>query len=264
MALYKYLYKVILPKTNEFYIGSRSSKIEPELDIKYKGSMKTWKVDKSLLIKEILVKFPENTNHETLIEHESDLIGLVIDHPLNRNYHIPNKGFHSAGMKHTPEAIAKISYASRNISDATKEKIRKANTGKKRTQETKDKLRKANTGKIQTQEAKDKVGNANRGKKKPPRTDEHRQHIKESAVHRKPISEESRQKMSMSAKNRIRTPLSEETKIKIGLANKGRKLPPISEETRMKMSKTRTGVKRPQSVIDKMKATKNKNKNNGN
>ena len=58
--MYHYIYKMIDPNTKEFYIGRRSSKVKPELDITYRGSMISWTIEenfnKDILIKEILVK----------------------------------------------------------------------------------------------------------------------------------------------------------------------------------------------------------------
>jgi len=81
-------------ETGEFYFGSRGCKCEPEEDIKYLGTMYVWKPDKSKLTKIILDKF--NTREEAYI-HEAELITVHINNPLNRNYHIPNKGFHVEG-----------------------------------------------------------------------------------------------------------------------------------------------------------------------
>jgi hypothetical protein len=59
------------------------------------GSMVTWKPNKENLIKEIL-KDDFNSRDE-LMEYESNIIKENINNPLNRNYHIPNKGFHMDG-----------------------------------------------------------------------------------------------------------------------------------------------------------------------
>lgn len=50
------------------------------------------------------------------------------------------------------------------------------------------------------------------------------------------VSEDTRRKMSESARSRARAPISDETKKKIGDANRGRKLPPVAESTRAKLS----------------------------
>lgn len=90
-----YIYKVEHIETKEFYIGSRGCKCIPEEDKKYLGSMSVWKPDKSKLIKWIILK-NFKTRSDAFIE-ESKLISENIDNPLNRNYHIPNKGYNVYG-----------------------------------------------------------------------------------------------------------------------------------------------------------------------
>lgn len=93
--MYHYVYKLEHIETGEFYIGSRSSKKHPTLD-SYLGSMKTWKPDKTKLRK-IIIKsdFPDR---ESAILFESKEISNNIENSLNKNYHIPSKGFHTNGM----------------------------------------------------------------------------------------------------------------------------------------------------------------------
>jgi len=90
-----YAYKIIDKTTNEFYYGSRSCYGNPTDDNSYMGSMVTWKPNKENLIKEIL-KDDFNSRDE-LMEYESNIIKENINNPLNRNYHIPNEGFHVDG-----------------------------------------------------------------------------------------------------------------------------------------------------------------------
>lgn len=89
-----YAYKVTDKTTNEFYYGSRSCYGNPNTDA-YMGSMVTWKPNKKNLIKEI-IKDDFNSRDE-LMQFESTIIKENINNPLNRNYHIPNKGFHTDG-----------------------------------------------------------------------------------------------------------------------------------------------------------------------
>ena len=97
--MYHYIYKMTDPNTGEFYIGRKSGRTEPELDITYRGSMISWakeeNFDKSILIKEILVK--DIKSIEELCELESSIIQSVIKNPLNKNAHIPSKGFRTKG-----------------------------------------------------------------------------------------------------------------------------------------------------------------------
>ena len=106
-----YVYKLIHEKTGEFYIGSRTCKIDPSLD-NYMGSMITWKPDKSLLNKIVLKSF--NTRNEAN-SFEVKLIKKWFSHPLNRNYNIPilddnGKPLYSfKGKNHTSESRHKMS-----------------------------------------------------------------------------------------------------------------------------------------------------------
>ena len=96
---YHYTYKVTLEETGEFYIGVRSSKSEPHLDNKYKGSMVSWKVDKSKLKKEILGIY--KTRKEA---NEKEISLLMLYKKQNKdslckNAHIPSVGFCMNGIK---------------------------------------------------------------------------------------------------------------------------------------------------------------------
>ena len=91
-----YIYKLVHKETNEFYIGSRGCECLPEEDIKYFGSMSVWKPEKSKLIKIILLS--NFKNREEAIIKEAELIKENIDNKLNRNYHIPHKGYHVSNM----------------------------------------------------------------------------------------------------------------------------------------------------------------------
>lgn len=92
--MYHYVYRIEHIETGEFYIGSRSSKTHPTID-SYMGSMYTWKPDITKLKKEI-IKDDFNSRDEAN-EFESIEIEINIECELNRNYHIPSKGFHTKG-----------------------------------------------------------------------------------------------------------------------------------------------------------------------
>jgi hypothetical protein len=81
-------FKLTLPETGEYYIGVRSCECSP-FDDPYKGSMKTWKVDKAKLVKQILTTFE---SREEANFHESLIIETHIGDSLNRNYCVPKKG----------------------------------------------------------------------------------------------------------------------------------------------------------------------------
>ena len=93
--MYHYVYKLEHLETSEFYIGSRSCKCHPTMD-NYKGSMLTWKPDKSMLKKIILDD--SFKNREEAILFEAEMIIKSINDPLNMNFSIPGKFFHTVGM----------------------------------------------------------------------------------------------------------------------------------------------------------------------
>lgn len=90
-----YAYKIIDKTTNEFYYGSRSCYGNPNDDLNYMGSMKTWNPNKENLLKEIIKD--DFISRDDAMIFESMLIKENINNPLNRNFHIPNKGFHRDG-----------------------------------------------------------------------------------------------------------------------------------------------------------------------
>jgi hypothetical protein len=154
-----YVYKIEDIITNEFYYGSRSCKCNPN-DDKYMGSMQTWKPNKINLIKTIL-KDDFLTREDAILE-ESILISNGINDALNRNYHIPNKGFHTVGygywtgkvgphfgFKHTEETKQKQKHMMLGTthSDETKSKMSKKHIGKIKSIEHRENLRKALLGK---------------------------------------------------------------------------------------------------------------------
>ena len=117
--MFHYVYIVKHPQTGEFYYGSRTSSVFPELD-DYKGSMCKWKVNKFELIKTIVKTF--NSREETYL-FEREIILKNISHTLNRNYAIPSK--HGAGAlpgsrnsffgkKHNNESLIKMKENSNN------------------------------------------------------------------------------------------------------------------------------------------------------
>ena len=95
MNKHYYVYKLTHQDTGEYYIGSRGSKLYPSLD-SYMGSMKSWKPNKSKLVKEIIQLDFEN--HNDAIKYERTEILKYINDPLNKNAHIPGVGFHTDGL----------------------------------------------------------------------------------------------------------------------------------------------------------------------
>ncbi len=93
--MYHYVYKLEHLETSEFYIGSRSCKCHPTMD-NYKGSMLTWKPNRDMLKKTIIRS--DFFNRNEAMEFEAEVIALNINDPLNRNFSIPGKSFHTVGM----------------------------------------------------------------------------------------------------------------------------------------------------------------------
>ena len=158
---YNYLYVVILPETGEFYIGSRKTDNEPHLDTNYMGSMCKWKPDKTKLVKEIIEIFPDTMSRVDFINEESKLIKQSIHHPLNRNYSVPNG--HMYVESHSEETKKKMSETARKrppVSDETRMKLSRINTGKTLSLEHKAKLAIASTGQVLSLEARKKISDA--------------------------------------------------------------------------------------------------------
>jgi len=158
-----YVYRLDDPITKEFYIGSRSCLCDIK-DDKYMGSYSTWKPEnKSKIVKTILKS--NFRKRETAIRYEAILIKEYINDDLNRNYHIPNEGFHTTGTQHTSETIEKILKAREGYvhTQETKLKIGKSHIGLSHSSLTKEKISIARRNHICTQETKDKIGNSNKG-----------------------------------------------------------------------------------------------------
>jgi hypothetical protein len=153
---FHYVYKLTNPNSGEFYYGSRTCKCNPADDT-YMGSMVSWKVDKSKLVKELI-----NTNFETrkdALEYEAKLITENIKHPLNRNYNIPGNEFCNTGKTFTDEHIDKLrkSHLGKSLSKEHRVKISKANIGRILTENTKLKISNAISGITRTDETKLKI-----------------------------------------------------------------------------------------------------------
>lgn len=235
--MYLYLYKMTDPRTNEYYIGSRMTEIIPE-DDNYSGSMVTWarddNFDKSILVKEIIRQ--DFLNFEDMIDAESKLILENFKDPLNKNYHIPNKGFCNHGRIWTDEQRLKQS-----------ERMKGSVRGPQ-TQETIKKRSSKLKGKTRNDEQKKKMSDSHKGKLLGPQSEEHKQKIREAQFL---ISDETRKKRSDSMKSRYENaPMSEEHRQKIREASlnqsqeslkkrsdaqKGKSRGPMSEEHKQKI-----------------------------
>lgn len=157
--MHHYVYKVTLPETGEFYIGSRSSKDLPEKD-SYRGSMSVWKVDKTKLIKEIIKS--DFKDRFSAMQFEAKMIKENIHDFLNKNYRIP-----SAKMNTYKKVIVKDSFG--NVSSVEKTDSRyisgelvSVNRGRVFTEEHKKKI--SWTGKKHTLDSRKKISESQLGK----------------------------------------------------------------------------------------------------
>lgn len=93
--MYHYVYKLTCQKSDEYYFGSRSSKVHPSVD-PYLGSMLSWNPVKSDLMKTIVRS--DFTSRTDAVEYESSLIQSNINDVKCKNAHVPGKGFHTNGL----------------------------------------------------------------------------------------------------------------------------------------------------------------------
>ncbi len=153
-----YVYRLDNPITKEFYYGSRTCKCKIDED-DYMGSMVTWNPDKSKLIKTILKS--NFRKRETCIQYESKLIAECINHPLNRNYYIPDKGFYNKGhSEETKEKIGNI-HRGRIHSKQSRQNMSKGSLGIKHSEKTKKKMSQSATGYIKTIKHKENLSKNN-------------------------------------------------------------------------------------------------------
>jgi hypothetical protein len=177
--MYHYVYKLELPKTKEFYFGSRTSKVEPTKDVYYMGSMRSWKTDKKKLIKTIIKC--DFINREDCIRYERELIIEHISDKLNRNAHIPDVGFKTVGLGQYMGENGKVYrvpkddelvlngtlkpfWYGRKHNEESKKKMSQSALGKKITDETKKKMSEFWKGKLKTSETKTKMSESAKGK----------------------------------------------------------------------------------------------------
>lgn len=133
----------------------------------------------------------------------------------------------------------------RQCHEDTKDKISKANSGKKRTEESKEKMRQAQLGKKQSPETIEKRRQALIGRKRPDM--EKRKGIPRNPDHIKKAVE-----TRIARGNHKHT---EETKLKLKKSHKGKK---ISDETKKKMSEIAKGRKKSPETIERMKEAQRK------
>ena len=190
-----YVYKITNIHTNQFYIGSRTSKNQKhhseDLGFKYFTSSN---YVKELGFENFKIDWIEEfQDSETAYKFEQLIIFESFKDPLclNKVCHFGKTNFSMSDKIHSQETRLKMSKSQKGkiVSVDHKLKISEANKGKTRSEETKLKISKTKKGKIVSEETKLKLS--------------------------KPRSEETKFKMSK--------PKSEETKFKISEARKGKK-----------------------------------------
>jgi hypothetical protein len=162
--MYHYVYKLELPETGEYYFGSRTSKVEPNKDIYYLGSMKSWKPDKKTLVKTI-IKF-DFQDREQCISYERKLIITHRSDKLNKNAHIPGVGFKTVGLGQYVDENGKVFRISKDDELVVNGVLKPFWYGKKHNEETKLKMSKSAIGKKVTNETKKKMSESSKGKSK--------------------------------------------------------------------------------------------------
>jgi len=165
-----YVYKITDIKTNQFYIGSRSCSMDIHSD-NYMGSMVTWKPENYNRLKKEIIKDGFSTMESTL-EYESKLISEYINNPLNENYYIPNKGFHTFGRKRTKEEKERISeiHSGKEITQKHRDAISRKVSGelnpmygKTHSSDTIEKIRKKAIGRFVSETTKQKLSELHSG-----------------------------------------------------------------------------------------------------
>lgn len=141
--MYHYCYKVEIKESGEYYFGSRTSKVSPEKD-NYMGSMRTWKPDKSKLIKTILKS--DFINREECILYERELILSAKNDELNKNVSIPGVGFNTLGLGQYVNSKGKVFRVNKNDELVLNGVLKPFWNGRTHTKESKEKMSKSSKG----------------------------------------------------------------------------------------------------------------------
>lgn len=173
--MYHYTYKLELPETGEYYFGSRSCNVEPIKD-KYMGSMKSWKPDKSKLVKTIIRDYFPNRIECILYERE-----LIINSRcdvLNKNAHIPGVGFNTLGLGQYVDSDGKVYRVNKNDELVLNGVLKPFWDGRKHSDASKIKMSKSAMGKLVSDETREKMSNYWKGR---PKSDFTKKKMSESA-----------------------------------------------------------------------------------
>ena len=226
-----YCYKITHKTTGQFYIGSRCNKsakhYSEDFGIKYFTSSKEVK---ELGFENFKIDWIEEfPTKELAYDWEQMMIHVNLKDPLclNKFSTFKNKKFSYSGKTHSEESRLKISNKAKNriVSKETRNKMSNTRKGKKPSEEAKLKmsLSKQNISK----ETRNKISESLTGRIF---TDEHKLNIKIKRANQimKPVSEETRLKMSKSQSGKNNPmygkKLSNETKLKISISSKGSKI----------------------------------------
>jgi group I intron endonuclease len=256
------IYKLTCNINNKIYIG-KSVNIYSRLaahkwqgknsNIKYylqsvilKYGWDNFRVD----ILEIVDNFDKVRDNNFLLERETYYIDLFESHNPDKGYNICKYSNDRSGVKHSEETkekirISKLGKKTGPFSKESRENMRiSALNRPPRSDEHREKLRKANLGKKMSDEHREKLRKANLGKK---------------------MSDESKEKLRLLYKDkpskRKNFKHSDESKEKIGRAVLGRK---HSEESKERMSIAQTGIKNKRPGYKHSEETKEKMRKSAN
>jgi hypothetical protein len=183
-------------------------------------------------------------NENAAFKLEKELISKYGRLDLNTGplYNKTSGGDGVSGRRFTDEDRVKISQRmsgekhpryGKPLSQETKDKISRSNTGKNPSEEARKKMRESQSGRKHSKETIEKMRVSSAGRSVPM---EHIEYLRSINLGKTP-SEETRKKMSQA---RMGMRVSEESKEKISLANKGRR---HSEYSKKKMSETKQAKK---------------------
>lgn len=173
--MFHYTYRLDLLETGEYYFGSRSSKVEPLKD-SYMGSMKSWKPDKTKLVKTIIRDDFEN--RQDCMLHERQLIIEHISDLLNKNAYIPDVGFVTVGLGQYIDENGKVFRLSKDDKLVLNGKLKPFWEGKHHSNESKYKMSQSALGRKISDDTKKKMSEFWKGKSK---SDTHRKKMSESS-----------------------------------------------------------------------------------
>lgn len=219
------IYKLTCNNNGKIYIG-KSINISDRIKVYRRGKNAIGNYLKNAIIKhgwdsfavevlEVVESFDKVRDNDKLLKREAYYIELFDATDKDNGYNICKYSTDKTGMK---------------MSDEFKEKCRKANLGKKLSDETRAKM----SQKKLSSKHKEILRNVHVGRKCSEETKE-KMRISSSKPKTTPVSEEHRRNLSKAGKGRVFTPEHREN-LRLSAIKRG-----ISKETREKMRKTNTG-----------------------